>query len=171
MSYGNYINLLNWNCRGLESLNQGHPNFAQLRAVLASCLELEGWISLIIADLLFNTELQLMQISSKMESKTFLVPALQLRGGYSIIIMYTMESTAFPFFSPLSSVCVHWFQDKLAWNVKFKLFFFLSSVSKTVIVSVYKHEVIWPNLCLSFHLQNKLQIVTIWFLVANSDNA
>lgn len=36
MSCGNYINLLNWNYRGLESLNQGHPSFAQLRAVLAS---------------------------------------------------------------------------------------------------------------------------------------
>lgn len=80
MSYGNYINLLNWNCRGLESLNQGHPNFAQLRAALASCLELEGWISLIIACLLFNMELQLMEISSKLESKTFLVPVLEFVG-------------------------------------------------------------------------------------------
>lgn len=67
MSYGNYINLLNWNCRGLESLNQGHPNFAQLRAVLAFCLELEGCISLIIAGLLSNMELQLLEMSLKLE--------------------------------------------------------------------------------------------------------
>lgn len=85
MSYGNYINLLNWNCRGLESLNQGHPNFAQLRAVLASCLELEGWISLIIAGLLFNMELQLMEISPKLESKAFLLPALAFWG---VLYMY-----------------------------------------------------------------------------------
>lgn len=39
MSFRNYNNLLNWNCKGLESLSQGHPNFAQLRAALASCLE------------------------------------------------------------------------------------------------------------------------------------
>lgn len=119
MSYGNYINLLKWNCRGLGSLNQGHPNFAQLRNLLAPCLELEGWISLIIADLLFNTELQLMQISPKLESKAFLVPALEFGGeGYVIIIMYTVESTAFLCFTPQECSC---FQDKLVWNVKFKL--------------------------------------------------
>lgn len=120
MSCGNYINLLNWSWRGLGSLNQGHPNFAQLRAVLASCLELEAWISLIIADLLFNTELQLMQISSKLERKIFLLPALEFGevGGrhYILIVMSTMESTAFLCFT-LNSVHVPWFQDKLVRNV------------------------------------------------------
>lgn len=109
MSCGNYINLLNWNWRGLGSLNQGHPNFAQLRAVLASCLELEGWISLIIADLLFNKELQLMQISSELESKTFLVPAQEFgeerEGRCILIITSAVESTAFLCFTPEQCSC------------------------------------------------------------------